>query len=70
MIPQEILSLSIPEKLNLVQEIWADIAAHPEGLALTQEQERELDHRFEVHDVDSRGGITWEQARKKLHQKP
>jgi putative addiction module component (TIGR02574 family) len=66
MVPQEILKLSTPEKLHLVQEIWEDIAAHPEGLALTREQELELDRRFEVHEGGPGAGISWEQARKKL----
>ena len=70
MIPQDILSLRTPEKLKLVQEIWADIAAHPEGLALSPEQEQELDHRFMVHEGDPLGGLTWEQARQKLDDKP
>ncbi len=70
MIPQDILGLSTQEKLQLVQEIWADIAAHPEGLALSPEQELELDRRFVVHESDPQGGLTWEEARQKLDKKP
>jgi putative addiction module component (TIGR02574 family) len=66
MLPQEILNLSVPEKLRFVQELWDDIAAHPEGLSLSYEQEIELDRRLSVHEGDPQAGIPWEQVLQKL----
>ena len=70
MLPQEILKLSVPEKLRFVQELWDDIAAHPESLSLTAEQELELDRRLSAHEADPTAGIPWDQALKKLRSKP
>jgi putative addiction module component (TIGR02574 family) len=70
MLPQEILKLSISEKLQFVQELWEDIAAHPEELSLTPEQELELDQRFCVHESDPESGIPWDEALQKLRPKP
>jgi putative addiction module component (TIGR02574 family) len=70
MIPQEIQALSTSQKLLLVQELWADIAAHPEHLRLSKDQAAELDRRFEAHDADPTAGIPWDQARKDLGMKP
>jgi putative addiction module component (TIGR02574 family) len=70
MIPHEIQNLSTPEKLQLVQDLWDDIASHAEDLALSPEQEKELDRRLAVHENDPKSGIPWDQVRQKLHKKP
>jgi putative addiction module component (TIGR02574 family) len=70
MLPQEILKLSVPEKLRFVQELWDDIAAHPEGLKLSYEQEIELDRRLSAHEGDPQAGVPWEQVLQKLRPKP
>jgi putative addiction module component (TIGR02574 family) len=70
MLPQEIQKLSTSEKLQLVQDLWDDIATHPEGLSLSPEQEAELDRRLTVHENDPLAGIPWDQALQKLKSKP
>jgi putative addiction module component (TIGR02574 family) len=42
----EILSLSIPERLQLVAEIWDSLADSPESVPLTEHQRVELDKRL------------------------
>ena len=48
-------SLSIEERLNLVEDLWDSIAAEQEVLPLTSEQRAELDRRLADYEVD--GGI-------------
>jgi putative addiction module component (TIGR02574 family) len=68
MIPKEILQLSTPEKLQLVEELWNDIALHPNEFHLSPEQEGELDRRLEFHQKNPEAGIPWEKIKSKLRQ--
>lgn len=70
MIPQEIQKLSTPEKLQLVEELWADIATHAKDIRLAPEQEIELDQRFAAHEAAPDAGQSWDEARTKLRSKP
>jgi putative addiction module component (TIGR02574 family) len=70
MLPHEIQNLSTPEKLQLVQDLWDDIASHAEDLVLSPDQEKELDLRLAVHENDPLSGIPWDQVRQKLHKNP
>jgi putative addiction module component (TIGR02574 family) len=70
MLPQEIQNLSTPEKLQLVQDLWDDIASHADDLTLSPDQEKELGRRLAVHENDPLSGIPWDQVRQKLHKNP
>jgi len=43
---QEILKLSVAERIELVEAIWDSIADAPENLPVTAAQKRELDRRL------------------------
>ena len=45
----EILTLSVKKRLQIVGEIWGSIAASPEEIPLTTTQRRELDRRKREH---------------------
>ena len=66
MIPKKILQLSIPEKLQLAEELWNDIAIHPYEIHLSPEQEIELDRRLEFHQNNPKADIPWEEVKSKL----
>ncbi|MCH7490621.1 MAG: addiction module protein [Gemmatimonadetes bacterium] len=61
--------LSIPERIQLVQDIWDSIAAETEALPLTAEQQEELDRRLEEHRRDPDSAIPWEQVREELYKR-
>ncbi|MBK5277088.1 MAG: addiction module protein [Desulfuromonadales bacterium] len=42
----DLFSLSIPERIQLVEDIWDSIAVHPEQVGLTPEIRIELDNRL------------------------
>ncbi len=46
----DLFSLSIPERIRLVEDIWDSIAVHPEMVGLTQEIMGELDIRLAEHE--------------------
>lgn len=53
----------VAERLALLEGIWESIAASPEGLPLTEEQQRELDRRLADLDATPQNVLTWEQIR-------
>lgn len=69
MLPQEILKLSVQEKLELLDELWEDIAKHSDEITLSPEQEAELDRRLAMHVAEPEAGIPWAEVKRKLDSK-
>jgi putative addiction module component (TIGR02574 family) len=65
---QEILKLSVPERIELVEAIWDSIAESPENLPVTAAQKRELDHRLAEYRKKPQLGRTWEEVRDSLDE--
>jgi putative addiction module component (TIGR02574 family) len=66
----DILQLSIPERIQLVEDIWDTIAATPEQLALSEAQKDELDRRIEMYRQDTEAGISWQELKDKIQSHP
>ena len=66
--PREILKLSVSERIQLVEEIWDSIAAHPESLPVTEAQKAELDRRLADYRANPGQGRTWEEVRDSLDE--
>lgn len=59
--------LALAERIQLVEDIWDSIAEETRGgLALTPEQQAELDRRWAEHQADPSSGVPWEQVRASL----
>jgi putative addiction module component (TIGR02574 family) len=54
-------SLSITDRIRLVEEIWDSIAEENEAFELTDGQKRELDRRLESSDRSQ--GRTWDEIK-------
>jgi putative addiction module component (TIGR02574 family) len=65
---EEILELSVAERVQLAEDIWDTIAAQPELLSITEAQRRELDRRLAAADADPASAIPWEEVRAKLER--
>lgn len=65
----EILQLSVAERIQLVEDIWDSIAAVPEAVALTEEQETELERRVAAYQVNPKEGIAWNDLKTKLQNR-
>jgi putative addiction module component (TIGR02574 family) len=59
----EIATLSIEERINLVQHIWDSIAAEQTCAELTDQQKQELDRRIADHENDPENVMTWEEIK-------
>ena len=65
----EILALSISERIHLIEEIWESIAARPETVPLTAAQRKELDRRRREHHRDPSAAKTWPEVRARLERR-
>jgi putative addiction module component (TIGR02574 family) len=59
-------SMSIPERILLVEEIWDSIAAEQESIEVTQAQKDELDRRIAASEAAPHEGSTWEEVKARL----
>jgi putative addiction module component (TIGR02574 family) len=66
----QILQMSVEDRLELIDEIWRSLDAGIDGLPLTEEQKRELDRRLALLDADPGRTKPWEQIRAELDARP
>jgi putative addiction module component (TIGR02574 family) len=59
----EIVALSIEERINLVQDIWDSIAAEQASTDLTEMQKQELDRRTADYEMNPDNVTTWEEIK-------
>ena len=64
-----VLSLSIPERIQLVEDIWDTIAEVPEAVRLTNEQKAELDRRLDAYHRNSDEGSPWGMVRERIRSR-
>jgi putative addiction module component (TIGR02574 family) len=63
---EEILKLSVSERIQLVEDIWDSIVFSPESLPLTDAQKAELGRRLADYRANPSAGRTWEEVRESL----
>jgi len=63
----DILKLSVPQRLQLLEAIWDSITPFPEAVDLTESQRNELENRLQAYYSDGTAGIPWEELRAKLN---
>lgn len=63
------LTLSIPERIQLVEDIWDTIATGPEAIELTEEETRVIDERLEAYHRNPDLGSPWEDVYKRIAAK-
>lgn len=56
------LTLSIPERIQLVEDIWDTIAVDPEAIELTDQDKRIIDERLEAYHKDPNAGSPWKEV--------
>jgi putative addiction module component (TIGR02574 family) len=60
---QEIASLSVDERLRLVEAIWDTIAAEPGQPEVTEAQRQELERRLAAHAASPEEVVSWEEVK-------
>jgi putative addiction module component (TIGR02574 family) len=68
-LPEEIRQLSVPERLQLLEDIWDSVLEDECDLpGLTDAQKTELDRRVAAHDADPTSAAPWSEARARLNR--
>ncbi len=62
----DILKLSVSERLELIDTIWDSIGPGLEDLPLTEAQRRELDRRLDRYAVNPPQLSTWEEVQARI----
>ena len=63
------LSLSIPERIQLVEDIWDTIAAQGDAVELTPEEKAVVDARLEAYHKDPSAGAPWAEVFERLRSR-
>ena len=64
----EIKKLSVPERIQLVTEIWESIAAVPEDVPVSDAQREELRRRVQAYRDNPSDGVPWEEVKSRMRQ--
>ena len=62
----EILKLSVSQKLQLVEDLWDDIATGGEAIPVADWQKEELAKRKANHIENPDSAVSWEEAKKRI----
>jgi len=65
-IAADVLNLSIPERIQLVEDIWDTIAAEADDVQLTEEDKKIIDERLELYHKNPELGSPWEDVYKRI----
>jgi putative addiction module component (TIGR02574 family) len=58
----DILALTLPERLQLVEDIWNSIADAPNAMELTDEEKRLIDERLDACRANPLISSPWKEA--------
>jgi putative addiction module component (TIGR02574 family) len=64
-----IFDLSPSEKLQLVEDLWDDLAATPEAVPVHEWQKEELSRRKANLMNNPASGLTWEEVKKRVRSR-
>ncbi len=60
------LLLSIPERIQLVEDIWDTIAAKADSIELSEKEKKMIDKRLELYHLNPNLGSAWEDVFKRI----
>ena len=60
------LDLSIPERIQLVEDIWDTISAEADSVKLTEEEKKIIDERLDAYHQNPDLGSPWEDVLEKI----
>jgi putative addiction module component (TIGR02574 family) len=63
---EDLFSLSIPERIQLVEDLWDSIAVQSDKVELTAEIKCELDKRLADYQQDPQAQSSWHEVRARL----
>lgn len=66
LLSEQILPLTISEKLKLIEEIWDSVIIDADQILLTQPQKQELDRRLASYQNIENQGESWEIVKQRI----
>ena len=63
---REIASLSVEERLTILEELWDSLCSTPEAVPIPEAQRSELDRRLDALEADSDPGSPWSEVEARL----
>ncbi len=63
------LALSIPERIQLVEDIWDTIAVQADAIELSAEEKRIVDERLDAFHKNPAAGSPWEEVIKRIRSR-
>jgi len=69
LLSEQILPLTIPEKLKLIEDIWNSVIVEADQIPLTQSQKEELDRRLASYSNLENQGESWEIVKQRIFKK-
>ena len=69
LVKANVLSLSVSERIQLVEDIWDTIAEVPEEITLTDRQKAELDRRLDAYHLNPDEGSPWAVVRERIRSR-
>lgn len=66
---EDLLKLSVSERIQLVEDLWDSIAAEQEHIPVPDGQKEELRRRLKEHEADPDSAIPWAEVRERLFEK-
>jgi len=67
-IKSEFSKLPVDDQLELLYELWDTLAQQPDALTLSEDQQRELDRRYERHLAHPEEAIPWDEVRDRIRR--
>jgi putative addiction module component (TIGR02574 family) len=64
-----VLDLSLSEKLQLVEDLWDDIASNPEAVPIYDWQKEELERRRKNLASHPDSALSWEEIRQRIQSR-
>jgi putative addiction module component (TIGR02574 family) len=61
--------LSVPERIQLVEDLWDSVAAESPALPLSEDEIAELKRRLDELDRNPEVGILWEQVKADIERR-
>jgi len=60
------LELSLPERIQLVEDIWDTIAEQADSLELTEDEKKVIDERLDLYHRNPEAGSPWPEVFKRI----
>jgi putative addiction module component (TIGR02574 family) len=65
----ELLELSVPDRLRLIEELWDSIASTPETIPVPEWHKDEVARRQENYLRNPHSAIPWDEAKERLRNR-